>query len=260
MKKIAGILVWIVCSMAQLFAQEQAKKQNVRPELRKGNALYAEQKYDEAQNVYRDALRKDPTSYTGMFNMGDALYKGKQFANAREAMDASAKATTDKLQQAHAYHNIGNTYLEEKKWEEAIAAYKQALRLNPTDADTKYNLAYAQAMLKKNGGDKNNKDKDKKDKDKKDQDKKDQDKKEQDKKDQDKKDQDKKNDGGKDGKDQKDKQGDQDKPEQRPQGQPSKLTRQQAEQMLNALRQDEKKIQDRKAKGSAIPVKMDKDW
>ncbi|RYZ50123.1 MAG: tetratricopeptide repeat protein, partial [Sphingobacteriales bacterium] len=192
MKKIAGILIWIACSIAQAFGQDQGRKENVRSELRKGNALYAEQKYDEAQNVYREALKKDPTSYTGMFNMGDALYRGKQFAPAREAMDASAKTTTDKMQQAHAYHNIGNTWLEEKKWEEAIAAYKQALRLNPTDTDTKYNLAYAQAMLKKNGGDKNNKDKDKKNKDKKAQDKKDKDKKDQDKQDQDKQDKDKK--------------------------------------------------------------------
>lgn len=252
MKNIVCILLITLCGVTHAVAQAPAKKQNVRPELKKGNALYKQQKYKEAQESYVNALQKDPTSYTGMFNMGDALYKAKQFENARAAMTASAGATTDKKAQAQSYHNIGNTFLEEKKWEEAIAAYKQSLRLDPTDADTKYNLAYANAMLKKNGGNKDNKDKnkDKKDQDKKDQDKKDQDKKDQEKKEKDKKDQEKKD---------QDK-GDKDKQDQHPQGQPSKLTQQQAENLLNALRQEEKKLREKKEKEKGIPVKLDKDW
>jgi tetratricopeptide (TPR) repeat protein len=263
MKKVVSILLIAICCIHPVFAQQQERKQNIKPELRKGNELYKQKKYAEAQNSYMNALQKDPTSYTGMFNMGDALYKDKKFENARQVMSASAKSTKDKKEQAKSYHNIGNTFLEEKKWEEAINAYKQSLRLDPTDADTKYNLAYANAMLKKNGGNKNNKDKnkDKNDKDKKDQDKKDQDKKDQDKKDQDKKDQDKKDQDKKDG-DPKDDKGDKDKPEQqpRPQGQPSKLSQQQAENLLNALRQEEKKLQDKKDKNKGVPVKLDKDW
>lgn len=255
-KKVVSILLITLCCIHPAFAQQQERKQNIKPELRKGNELYKQKKYAEAQNSYMNALQKDPTSYTGMFNMGDALYKDKKFENARQVLTASAKSTKDKKEQAKSYHNIGNTFMEEKKWEEAIDAYKQSLRLDPTDADTKYNLAYANAMLKKNGGNKNNKDKNKKDQDKKDQDKKDQDKKDQDKKDQDKKDQDKKNEDPKDDK------GDKDKPEQqpRPQGQPSKLSQQQAENLLNALRQEEKKLQDKKDKNKGVPVKLDKDW
>lgn len=257
-KKIVS-LVWVTfCCIPAVFSQ-QAKPQNIKAELRKGNELYRQKKYKEAQNSYSGALQKDPASYTGMFNMGDALYRDKKYENARQVLTASAQASRDKKEQASAYHNIGNTFLEEKKWEEAINAYKQALRLNPADADTKYNLAYANAMLKKDSENKDKKDKDKKD-DKKDKDKKDQDKKDQDKKDQDKKDQDKKDQNKKDGDPKQDK-GDKDKQEQqRPQGQPSKLNQQQADNLLNALRQEEKKLQDKKGKEKGVPVKMEKDW
>lgn len=245
-KTFIALLVLLSGSHLAL-AQQPVKKQNANPELRKGNELYKEKKYKEAQMSYANALQKDPTSKTGMFNLGDALYKSKDYDNARKTLEASAKATTDRKEQARAYHNIGNSYMEEKKWDDAINAYKQSLKLNPSDADTKYNLAYANAMMKKDGGGKNNKDKNK---DKKDQDKKDKDKKDQNKKDQDKKDQDKK-DGDKDNKDQ---------PKQQPQAQPSKLTKEQANQMLNALQQDEKKLQDKKDKGKGVPIKMEKDW
>ncbi len=256
MKFLACIIMFSF--LAQGANAQQQKKENVRPELRKGNKLYNEKKYKEAQGAYLNALKKDPTSYTGMFNLGDALYNDKNYEQARQAMAAGAKSTKDKKAQARALHNIGNTFLQEKKWEEAANAYKQSLRLNPTDADTKYNLAYANAMIKKDGGKDNNKDKDKKDQDKKEQDKKDKEKKDQDKKDQDKKDgdkdQDKKDDEGKD-------KGDKDKQEQpKPQAQPSKLTQQQAENLLNALSQEEKKLQDKKEKGKGVPVKLDKDW
>lgn len=266
--QIIGLLLLFTGSAA--FAQAPAKKQNARPELRKGNELYRQQKYKEAQSAYMSALQKDPTSYTGMFNMGDALYKAQQFDGARQALSASAKASKDKKEQARAYHNVGNTFMEEKKWEEAINAYKQSLRLDPTDADTKYNLAYANAMLKKNGGGKDNKDnkdqnkdnKDNKDKNKDNKDNKDQKDQNKDKKDQDQKNQDQK-DQKKDGDNKEDKQdqGDKEKQDQQhPQSQPSKLSQQQAENLLNALRQEEKKLQDKKEKGKGVPVKLDKDW
>lgn len=265
MRKLQIISLLLLFTGYTAFAQAPAKKQNARPELRKGNELYRQQKYKEAQSAYLSALQKDPTSYTGMFNMGDALYKAQQFDGARQALSASAKASKDKKEQARAYHNVGNTFMEEKKWEEAINAYKQSLRLDPTDADTKYNLAYANAMLKKNGGGKdNNKDQNKDNKDNKDKNKDNKDQKDQnkDKKDQDQKNQDQK-DQKKDGDNKEDKQdqGDKEKQDQqRPQGQPSKLSQQQAENLLNALRQEEKKLQDKKEKGKGIPVKLDKDW
>jgi Ca-activated chloride channel family protein len=250
-KNIIALLFLLNCCQAFAQTAPAPKPQNVNPELRKGNQLYKDKKYKDAQQIYSNALQKNPLSRTGMFNLGDALYKSKDYENSRKVLEASIKNTKDKKEQARAYHNIGNTYLEEKKWEDAINAYKESLRRDPTDADTKYNLAYANAMLKKDGGGGKDKKDNKDNKDKQNQDKKDQDKKDQDKKDPDKKDG--------DNKDKQDK-GDKDKQEQKPQGQPSKLTKQQADNLLNALQQEEKKLQDKKEKGKAVPVKMEKDW
>ncbi|MFT4061915.1 MAG: tetratricopeptide repeat protein [Edaphocola sp.] len=246
-------------------AAKAAPKVNVRPEVRKGNKLYKEQKYGEAQAAYLAALKKAPANYAGTFNLGDALYKEKNYEQARQALQASAGGTSDKSEKARSFHNIGNTYMAEKKWEDAIAAYKQALKLNPSDADTKYNLAYANAMLKKNGGggggnnNDKNKDKDKDDKNKDKDNKDDKNKENQDKNGQDKPDQNK-DQGDKDKQGKGDEPKDQDQPPQHPQGQPSKLSEQQAENLLNALRQEEKKLQDKKEKGKAVPIKLDKDW
>ena len=222
--------------------------------LQQGNKLYDQKKYDEATANYLKALQKDPNNTTGLFNLGSALYQKKQFDSSRKIMSATANAIKDKNGKAAANYNIGNTYMAQRKWEDAVSAYKSTLRNNPQDADAKYNLSYAEQMLKKEQEKKNDKKNDKKDQ--KDQNK---DKQQQDK---DKQDKDKK-----DNKDQKDKQdqgkGDKDKPEdkdQKPEGQPSKLSQQQADQILNALQQEEKKLQDKLKKEKGIPVKMDKDW
>jgi tetratricopeptide (TPR) repeat protein len=168
-------------------------------------------------------------------------------------MEATEKVAKDKGSKAAANYNIGNTYMSQQKWEEAIDAYKKTLRANPQDADAKYNLSYAEQMLKKQ--EQENKDKkDKEDKDKKDDKDKDQ-----------KKDQDKKDDQNKDNKENKDNQDkdnkdNKDQEKQQPQSQPSKLSQKQAEQLLNALKEEEKKLQDKMKKEKGVPVKMGKDW
>lgn len=240
------LILNIVCLLVTCVANAQVKKA-----VREGNKLYEQQKYKEAAAAYQRALQKDPNYTPGMFNLGNSLYKQKQFDATRKAMTATAKMAKEQPVRSAANYNVGNTYLEEQKWQEAVEAYKQALRTNPQDADAKYNLSYALAMLKKNGGgggggkDKKDK-KDKGDKDKEQKDKNGDKKDEQDKKD--KQDQNNKQDK------------EQDKQEQRPQPQPSKLSEQQAEQLLNALQQEEKKLQDKMQKGKAAPVKVEKDW
>lgn len=216
--------------------------------LTQGNQLYEQQKYKEAAADYAKALARDPNNVPGMFNLGNSFYQQKQYDSSRKVMEATARMSKDKGGQSAANYNIGNTYMAQQKWDDAIDAYKKTLRANPQDADAKYNLAYAEAMKKKDQQnqkqDKNKQNKDQKDqKDKKDQQKKDPDK---DKKDQDQKDQDQKN--------------QQDKDQQEPQGQPSKLSQQQADQLLNALQQEEKKLQDKMKKEKGVPVKMQKDW
>lgn len=226
--------------------------------IQQGNNLYEQQRYKEAAADYTKALAKDPTNTPSLFNLGNSLYQQKQYDSSRKVMAATAKVAKDKPSKSAANYNIGNTYMSQQKWDEAIDAYKHALRNNPQDADAKYNLSYAEQMKKKQDQqNKDNKDKkqdqkDNKDKNKNDDKNKDKDK--QDKQDKGDKDKDKQDKG-----DNKEDKENQDK-DQQPQGQPSKLSQQQAEQLLNALQQEEKKLQDKLKKEKGVPVKMQKDW
>ena len=229
--------------------------------VRKGNELYQQKKYKEAAAAYQQAVQKNPAYVPGSFNLGNSLIQQNQLEAARKVMTATAKNAKASAEQSGANYNIGNTYMQEQKWSDAINAYKQALRKNPQDADAKYNLSYALAKMKQdqNGGggkdknkdNKNNKDqknKNDKNKDQKNGDNKDQ----QDKNKQDKKDQQQDKKDGQDKEDNKD--------QKRPEPQPSKLSQQQADNLLNALQQDERKLQDKVQKGKGVPVKVEKDW
>ncbi|MCC7029115.1 MAG: tetratricopeptide repeat protein [Chitinophagaceae bacterium] len=215
----------------------------------KGNQLYASGQYKEAAAEYELALKEKKNKET-QFNLGDALYQQKNYEAASKQFEAAGRNAKDKSLRSASNHNIGNTYLEQKKWDEAIKYFKQALKENPNAQQTKYNLAYAQAM-KQNQDKKDQQDKkDDQKKDKKDDQKEDQ---KDDKKDEQKNGDDKnKPDDGEQKKDQ----GEQ----QKPQPQPSKLTEQQAEQILNALNQEEKKLRDKKEKGKGQPIRLEKDW
>lgn len=207
-----------------------------------GNKLYANGKYKEASAAYEKALHDNKNKET-QYNLGNSLYQQKEYEKANKQFEEVVRNVKDKSLKAASNHNIGNTFLEQKKWDEAIQYFKQSLKEHPTSQDTKYNLAYAQAMKK-------NQDKQDKNKDKKDQDKKDKNNKPEDKKDdqQPQKPEDKKENG------------DKEKEEQKPQPQPSKLTKDQADQLLNALNQEEKKLKEKKDKANGQPVKLDKDW
>ncbi len=244
MRKIVSVSIMLLSVVAGASAQSKKLVSD-------GNKLYEQKKYKEAGAAYQQAIQKDPTSIPGMFNLGNSLYQQKQYEASRKVLANAAKNTTDKTAKAGVNYNIGNTYMSEKKWQEAIDAYKQTLKNNPQDADAKYNLSYAKAMMKKEQDEKEkNKDKNK-DQNKDNKDQKDKDKDKKDKGDKDKQD---KGDQDKDKKDQ------QDKDDQRPQPQPSKLSQQQADQLLNALQQEEKKLQDKMQKEKGVPVKTDKDW
>jgi hypothetical protein len=160
---------------------------------------------------------------------------------------------------------MGNSYLKQRNYNEAIDAYKNALKTNPNDRDTKYNLEYAKAMLKNNPPKNNDKNDKKKDKDKKDQDKKDGDKKQEKNKGNDKqkqqqnnKDDKKKDNQGKDGDGKK---GDKDKQGQQPK--PGKISKEQADRMLKNLRAEEQKTKQNADKKNVLVTKsksVDKDW
>jgi len=237
MKYLLIIILFLLVG-GQLFAQEKRY-------VHKGNELYQQQKYKEAEQDYRKSVEKKGQNIEGNFNLGDALYKQKKFADAGEQFNKLAESSNNnKLLAAGAYHNLGNSYLENKKLEESIAAYKKALLNNPKDDQTRYNLAYAQEKLKQ-------------------QQKQNQDKKNQDNKNQDKKNQNKQNkdDKNKDNKDQDKQNQNQDKKDQQ-QKQPDKISKEDAERMLDALNNDEKQTQD-KLKNKKLKsgrLNITKDW
>ena len=237
MKQIIILLLFLLQSPL-LFAQ-QGKRY-----IKKGNELYQQQKYKEAEASYRRSVDKRSQPLEGNFNLGDALYKQKKFPEAVEQFNQIASsAKNNKAVAAQAYHNLGNSLISAKKLEEGIAAYKKSLINNPKDDETRYNLAYAQEMLKKQQQNKD-KNKDRKNPDKN----KDQQNKEQ-QKDQKDKDQNKNNDSGKDKKDQE-------------QPKPGELSKEDAQRMLDALNNQEKDTQDKlknkKFKGEK--GRISKDW
>ncbi len=144
------ILLFIVFSSIVL------KSQTENSFIRKGNKDYNSGNFKSSEIKYRKALSKNDSSFKGLFNLGDALYKQENYEQASKIFNSLTGKTENKEDLSKVYHNLGNSLLKQKKLEESIKAYKNALKLNPNDKDTKYNLAYAQALLKQQQNDKNN--------------------------------------------------------------------------------------------------------
>lgn len=225
-----------------------------------------------AEADYRKAISLDPKDETGKYNLGTAYYNKEMNEVAMKRFRQAAEVATEKNEKQKAFHNLGNTYMNEKSYKEAVEAYKNALRNDPTDDETRYNLALAKKMLeeeqKKGGGDGDDKNKDdqdnKDDKNKQEnQDKKEEEgdqgdekeEKDQGKEEEDKKEGDQNEDKG-NPKDQKE----EEKKQQQPV--PGKLSTQQIKNLLDAMNNEEKKVQDKinakKQKGAKI--RSNKDW
>ena len=232
MNRVIVFIVLLVSSY--IFAQEDHK------DLYNGNESFKGKKYIDSEADYRVSASSDKNvKAASYYNLGNSIYRQNQPGEAKfNFLEATTSATT-KEEKHKAFHNLGNTLMLEKNYQAAVETYKNALRNNPYDEETRYNYALAKKMLKENppknnSGKDKNKDKDQdKDKDKKDQDK------------QDKKDQNK--DGDKE-----------DKGNPQPQG----ADKQKIENILEAVNNAEKKIQEkvnaRKEKG--VKVQTDKDW
>lgn len=247
----AGIL-FILCVLNFQFASAQFSfsTQKEKVETRNGNKEYQNEKFPDAEASYKKALDIKNNMEEATFNLGDAIYEQKRYEDAGKQFQLSAQINSDEKIKAKAYHNLGNSFMQQKKYEDAIKAYKNALKINPKDADTKYNLAYANEMLQKNkgGGGQDNKDQ----KDKKDQ------KDSKDDKQQNKDSKDQKKDEKQDQQQQKD----QEQKDKQQQGQKPKLTKEEADKLLKALQNEEQKtnqkMQQKQLKG--VRVKVKKDW
>lgn len=236
------------------FAAAAQEKDKTLP---KANDEYAEKQFVEAEANYRISHSKFPKRTVAPFNLGNAIYKQNQVAEAKFAYATALENTKSRVQRHKVFHNLGNVFMKEKNYTNAVEAYKNALRNKPSDEETRYNYALAKKMLKDNPPPKDDKNKDK-DKDKKD-----------DKKDGEKEKKDDKSDDKKDGdKDKKDNKGDQDKKDEKPKDEgkpkpmPGGISKQRTENLLDAVNNEEKKIQDKvnakKVKGK--PVQTEKDW
>jgi len=277
---IAYIFILVVTfTFAQQEETEKSLKilnQKTNNLINTANDLASNNNFISAEMEYRKAISNMPTSVAGTYNLGHSYYKKGNFEEALYRSQQAAKHATNKLEKHSAFHNIGNILMQEKKCSEAAEAYKNALRNNPLDDETRYNYAIAKACAKNQEPPQEEDDKDDKNKDKKDnKDEKEKDKKEQedegekkednkDKGEDDKKEGDDNEDEGKPDKEkEKDGKGDDQKKEQpKPQQQPGKLSPQQIKNLLEAMDNQEQKVQDKmnaeKAKGAKI--KTEKDW
>ena len=226
------ILSMLLCIGAgHAFAQEKTD----RDYLRSGNKLYNDSLFIKAEVDYRKALELNPKSTDAMFNLANALLMQQKAKEAMEQYESVSKIEKDKEKLAQIYHNMGVILQSSKQLPQCIEAYKESLRNNPKDNETRYNLALAQKQLKDQQQNQQNQDQQQQQQEQK-----------EDKQDQNK-DQQEQN---------------QDK-QQQPQQQQNKneMSKENAQQLLNAVMQDEKNVQDKVKKQIQIQgKKLEKDW
>jgi Ca-activated chloride channel family protein len=197
--------------------------QNEKKLIKKGNEAYGKSQFSDAIAQYKKVTDKNPDNATAQFNMGNALYRDQKSDDAVAAFDKALSTTPDKMERSKAFYNKGVVLQNNKKLPECIEAYKNALKLDPDDEDARQNLQKALIQQKQQQQNKNDK----------------QDKKKEQKQDQKKEKQD----------------------QQEPKPQPSKLTKQDAEQKLKALLQQEKNLQEKLRRvNESSPVRPEKDW
>ncbi len=200
--------------------------QNAKNEIIKGNEAYKNNEFDKAEVFYGDAQKLDEKNTTASYNIGNVYYRKDKTDEAVDAFDNTIANSKDNTIKQQAFYNKGVAYQKANKLPECILAYKNALILNPADEDARQNLERALKEQKKQQENK----KDNKD--------------------------------NKDQKNNKDKKQDQDKKDTEPKPQPSKISKQDAEEKLKSLLEKEKALQDKlhKIKGAEAPADPDKDW
>jgi len=218
--------------------------------IRKGNKEYEKGKYSDSEISYRKAVDNNKQSPDAVFNVGDALYKQNKFEEAGKQFIENTNQNEDKIKKSAGLYNLGNSLLKANKIQESIDAYKNSLKLRPDNKEAKYNLSYAQDLLKQQ---QEQQKKQQQDKDKQDQNK---DKNKQDQK----KDQKDQNDKNKD--QQKEQNKNQDQKQQQQQPQKQEISKDDAQRLLNSLANDEKNVQEKVklAKATKAKVRTVKNW
>ena len=268
-----GLLLFLV-TMFMGYAQE------VDPQLLESNDYVFEGNsivdtdFIEAEKKYRLAVSTKKNNATGSFNLGNAYYNSELYDEALFRHLEAVNNSSTKPEKHKAYHNIGNILMQQKKCKEAVLAFKNALRNDPSDDESRYNLALAQECAKEQGGgdgDGEDEDKDKEKDENKDEKDDSDEKKDKDEKNKEKGDEDEDKNEGDDKEDEdgkpKDENGDQKNKDPKddkgqPQQQPGKLSPQQVKNLLEAMNNEEKKVQEKMnaSKTKGAKVKTEKDW
>lgn len=232
------LCLWMVAVSA--FAQEKAG----RDYLRSGNRLYRDSMYTEAEVDYRKAIEADGRMPQAYFNLGNALLRQQKPKDAMQAYEEAVKVETNKGRLASMYHNMGVILQSQKQFGPAIECYKNALRRNPADNESRYNLVLCQHQLK------NNPQQDQQNDDKEDKDGQNQNKEEEKESQKQDKEQDK------------DKKDEQQQQQQQQQQNSDDMSKETAEQLLNAAMQEEKQTQERIKKAAEQPQRrrLEKQW
>ena len=232
MKKFYILSMLLLASTAHGLAQDKTD----RDYLRSGNKLYNDSLFIKAEVDYRKALELNPKSTDAMFNLANALLMQQKAQEAMEQYESVSKIEKDKEKLAQIYHNMGVILQSSKQLPQCIEAYKESLRNNPKDDETRYNLALAQKQLKDQQQDQQNQDQQQQQQEQK----------------EDKQDQ---------NKDQQEQNQNQDQQQQPQQQNKNEMSKENAQQLLNAVMQDEKNVQDKVKKQIQIQgKKLDKDW
>ncbi|QBA65248.1 tetratricopeptide repeat protein [Muriicola soli] len=269
MNKICLLLS--LCVLTTGIAQEE-KKDNSDKDLKsslnltwEANQELSENEFIQAEADYRRAISKSNENAIAPYNLGTAYYKKESLEEAFGRFKQAGELSEAKPEKHKAYHNMGNVFMKNEEYKKAIEAYKEALRNNPEDEETRYNLALAKALAEKQ----KNQDKDggededsKEDEDSENKGREEQEDQQQDNKEKDGGEQEKDEDKDGDGKEKKDQPKQGEKPDEQKQARKSQLSPQQIKNLLEAMQNEENKVQEKmnekKVKGPKS--KNAKDW
>ena len=230
-------LRYIILFFAVLQLANVAAQKDLRMHMRRGDKLYADSAYDKAQTEYLKALEKDTENSKTLYNLGNTFLYQEKANDAMAQYQLAEKTETDKQKLAQIHHNMGVICQASKQYAQAVELYKQSLRENPTDHETRYNLALAMKLLKEQQQDQQQ----------------DQQQNQQEQQEQEQQEQQQNN-----------QEQNQEQQEQQPEQQQEnedEISKENAEQLLESAMQDEKDVQEKVKKMMQVRgKKLDKDW
>ena len=240
----------------------QAEKENNY--ISKGNGLHENKSYVDAEGEFRKALSINQNNPIANQNLGNTLYRSEDYDQANQRFFRSQKDNLDKSQKHLAFHNMGNVFMKKKNYPKAVEAYKNALRNNPKDDETRYNYALAKEMLEKEKKENKNEKDQNKDQNKNQNKNNENNPNENEEKNNSEGDKENKGDNKKNKSNKEDEKEDNrdDAKKSESKRNPGQLSKEQIKSLLEAMNQQEKNVQDKvnAKKQKGIPIKKKKDW